>query len=154
MKTSIHPDLADARTERVACFFETLSRQSLHRVGQVYDNDARFTDPFNAVQGLPAIHAVFLHMFDTLIEPRFVVLDAITQGEQAFLTWDFTFKRQGSQTTICIHGASHLRYASNGLVAVHRDYWDAANELYAKLPLLGSLMRWLRERLRVKLPEH
>jgi hypothetical protein len=26
--------------------------------------------------------------------------------------------------------------------AVHRDYWDAAEELYEKLPLLGSLMRW------------
>jgi hypothetical protein len=29
-------------------------------------------------------------------------------------------------------------------VAVHRDYWDAAEELYEKLPLLGSLMRFLK----------
>ncbi|MGO1254794.1 MAG: nuclear transport factor 2 family protein, partial [Alcaligenes aquatilis] len=27
-----------------------------------------------------------------------------------------------------------------------RDYWDAAEELYAKLPLLGLLMRWLRRK--------
>jgi len=31
-------------------------------------------------------------------------------------------------------------------VAVHRDYWDAAEELYEKLPVLGSLMRWLKRR--------
>lgn len=27
---------------------------------------------------------------------------------------------------------------------MHRDYWDAAEELYEKLPVLGDLMRWLR----------
>jgi hypothetical protein len=31
-------------------------------------------------------------------------------------------------------------------VAVHRDYWDAAEELYEKLPVVGSLMRWLKKR--------
>jgi hypothetical protein len=24
------------------------------------------------------------------------------------------------------------------------DYWDAAEELYEKLPVLGGLMRWLK----------
>jgi hypothetical protein len=33
-------------------------------------------------------------------------------------------------------------------VRLHRDYWDAAGELYAQLPLLGALMRWLQRRLR------
>jgi steroid delta-isomerase len=28
---------------------------------------------------------------------------------------------------------------------VHRDYWDAAEELYEKLPVLGALMRWLKQ---------
>ena len=29
---------------------------------------------------------------------------------------------------------------------MHRDYWDAAEELYEKLPILGGLMRWLKRR--------
>jgi steroid delta-isomerase len=29
---------------------------------------------------------------------------------------------------------------------MHRDYWDAAEELYEKLPVLGSVMRWLKAR--------
>jgi steroid delta-isomerase len=28
---------------------------------------------------------------------------------------------------------------------MHRDYWDAAEELYEKLPA-GRLMRWLKRR--------
>lgn len=40
--------------------------------------------------------------------------------------------------------ASDIRFAADGRVVYHRDYWDAADERYAKLPALGILMRWLR----------
>jgi hypothetical protein len=35
---------------------------------------------------------------------------------------------------------------AQGLIVLHRDYWDAAEELYEKLPVVGALMRWLRRR--------
>ena len=47
-----------------------------------------------------------------------------------------------------IRGCTELRFDSAGQVALHRDYWDAAEELYEKLPLLGALMRALRRRLK------
>jgi steroid delta-isomerase len=34
----------------------------------------------------------------------------------------------------------------DGRIAQHRDYWDAAEELYEKLPVIGGLMRWMRRR--------
>ena len=43
-----------------------------------------------------------------------------------------------------IHGASHRRFATDGRVVYHRGYWDVAEELYEKLPVLGILMRWLK----------
>jgi hypothetical protein len=36
--------------------------------------------------------------------------------------------------------------AEDGRVQDHRDYWDAAEELYEKLPVVGGLMRWLKKR--------
>ena len=45
-----------------------------------------------------------------------------------------------------VHGSSHLHLAADGRIAIHRDYWDAAEELYEKLPVLGALMRWLKRR--------
>ena len=47
--------------------------------------------------------------------------------------------------TQCIRGATLVRFDTQGRVTLHRDYWDAAEELYEKLPLLGTLMRWLRK---------
>jgi hypothetical protein len=43
-------------------------------------------------------------------------------------------------------GASHLVFDAASKVQIHRDYWDAAEELYEKLPWVGSLMRWLKRR--------
>jgi steroid Delta-isomerase len=137
----------DPRTAAVAQFFETLSHASLAGLDRVYADDARFKDPFNDVQGIPAIRAVFEHMFATLIDPRFIVLEAVTEGDQAFLSWDFSFRRRSGDAPLRIHGATHLRFAADGRVSLHRDYWDAAQELYAKLPVLGALMRWLQKRL-------
>jgi hypothetical protein len=37
-------------------------------------------------------------------------------------------------------------FNQDGKVVIHRDYWDAAEELYEKLPVVGGLMRWLKRR--------
>jgi len=41
-----------------------------------------------------------------------------------------------------------LKFDAAGKVNYHRDYWDAAEELYEKLPLIGPLMRGLRRYVR------
>lgn len=138
----------DTRLQVVVDFFEGLSPADLDRLGQLYTSDTRFKDPFNEVQGLPAVRAIFAHMFVALHEPRFVVTGGFAQGEEAFLTWNFVFRFQrfDSSTQQTVRGATHLRFAPDGRVALHRDYWDAAEELYEKLPVVGGLMRWLKRR--------
>lgn len=139
-----HPD---ARLARVIEAFETLDRAALERFNALYAADATFKDPFNEVRGVVAIRRIFEHMFDTLDAPRFVIRDAVLEGDQAFLTWDFLFRpRRRGATEMCVRGATQLRLDAQGRITVHRDYWDAAEELYEKLPLLGALMRWLKRR--------
>jgi ketosteroid isomerase-like protein len=137
-----------AHVARVITFFEMLTPQSLAGLADIYAADAQFKDPFNDVQGLDAIRHVFEHMFVALHQPRFVITRQVTQGGDCFITWDFYFYlgnyRRGVEQKIA--GASHLVFDPEGRVQVHRDYWDAAEELYEKLPLVGSLMRWLKRR--------
>ncbi len=133
--------------QRAVALFEGLTRERVADLGAIYTADVRFKDPFNEVQGVAAVQAIFTHMFDNLDGPRFVVRDVIVQGEQAFLAWDFLFRmRRFDRAEQCIRGGSHLRLAADGRIREHRDYWDAAEELYEKLPVLGGLMRWLKRR--------
>jgi steroid Delta-isomerase len=137
----------DARTLRVIGFYQGLSRQRLDSLAEVYSVDARFVDPFNDVSGLDAVHRVFEHMFDTLHAPAFRVLASITEGPQCFLLWDFSFSRSAGGPVTVLRGGSHLQYAPDGRVQSHVDHWDPARQLYETVPLLGTVMRWLRRRL-------
>lgn len=132
----------------VATYFETLTPQSVALLENYYDPQARFKDPFNQVQGLPAIRHIFAHMFVALDEPRFIITGQVAQGRQCFMTWEFRFQFRGflRGREQIILGTSHLVFSEQGLITLHRDYWDAAEELYEKLPVVGSLMRWLKNR--------
>jgi limonene-1,2-epoxide hydrolase len=137
----------DPRIARIVQAFEQLTPDDLPRLGEIYTADARFKDPFNEVQGVPAIRAVFEHMYATLDGPRFVIHDVVAQDEQCFLTWDFVFRmRRFNREEQTVRGGSHVKLAPDGRIASHRDYWDVAEELYEKLPVVGSLMRWLKRR--------
>ncbi len=148
----MHPSETTIATEetvtRVIAFFENLSPADVATIGQFYAPRARFKDPFNEVVGVSAIQGIFAHMFEALEQPRFVVTARVVQGQQCFLTWDFlfAFKDFHKGVTQTVRGASHLVLDEQGLVTLHRDYWDAAEELYEKLPLVGALMRWLKKR--------
>ncbi len=133
--------------ERIVRLFDHLSPADVERLGEYYRADAHFKDPFNEVQGVPAIQGVFRHMYGALDGPRFVVKDVIVQGRQCFLSWDFLFRmRRFDRREQTVRGASHLQFDEAGRIVLHRDYWDAAEELYEKLPVLGGLMRWLKRR--------
>jgi ketosteroid isomerase-like protein len=133
---------ADPRAAALIASYESLTPAGLDRLVALYAEGCRFKDPFNDVRGRAALRRVFEHMFETLTSPRFVVTTACVEGDQCFLGWDF------HAGALVIRGASHLRFDAAGLVADHRDYWDAAEELYEKLPVLGALMRLLKRRLR------
>ena len=76
------------------------------------------------------------------------IADRVIRGVTEALTKNgkFSFKNfhKGVQQTVV--GGSHLVLADDGRIRFHRDYWDAAEELYEKLPVVGSLMRWLKQR--------
>ena len=134
--------------EDIAHYFENITPESVEQIKNLYAPTARFKDPFNDVKGPAEIERIFQHMYASLEQPRFVIVDQIVDGAQAFLTWEFRFKfrRFDTQTEQVVLGSSHLVLDAQGLICLHRDYWDAAEELYEKLPVVGSVMRWLKRR--------
>ena len=139
----------DAKLERLIAFYHDLTPQSVTRIAELYSADAYFKDPFNEVRGVDAVQRVFTHMFRQVDVPRFTVTERVADENGAMLVWEFRFRMRlwGRGENQVVRGVSHLKFGSDGKVSYHRDYWDAAEELYAKLPGIGSLMRILRKRL-------
>ena len=130
-------------------WWEGLTRERVAILDTVYAPDAYFRDPFNEVRGTEELRRIFDHMFDTLESPRFTITETILEGNRAVLVWDFDFRIRALRPDLArrIHGLTVVRFAPDGRVAYHRDYWDAAGELYAQLPLVGPLMRYLARKM-------
>ena len=134
---------------RLKSYWESVTRDRLATLDSVYAPEAYFRDPFNEVRGLGELARIFGHMYDTLEEPRFTIAETILEGDRAVLIWDFDFRVKAWKPDVVqrIHGLSVVRFGADGRVTWHRDYWDAAGELYAKLPLVGPLMRYLARKM-------
>lgn len=130
--------------------FETMTPTSLQKLNDYFASDAVFEDPFNAVRGTAAIRRIFGHMYEVCEHPKFAVLSSALSNNTAWLQWDFTFTYRGGPMKIS--GASMIRFDEDGLVSMHIDYWDAASQLYEKLPLIGWLVKGLHRLFSVKQP--
>lgn len=126
-------------------WFASLSPATLEDIDAVYAESATFRDPFQALHGRTAIKALYARMFQRLQAPRFVIGTVVAQGDQAFVSWDFSFVLLGRAQQI--HGGTLLTLAADGRIAAHRDYWDAAEGVYEKLPLIGALLRVIKRRM-------
>jgi len=128
-------------------FFEAIRPESVADFARYYSDDGFFKDPFNEVRGVPAIQRIFTHMFSQVAEPRFEITERVVDGNAAMLVWELHYRVVifGREQNQVIRGASHLKFDAEGKVYWHRDYWDAAEELYARLPVVGLLMRGLKK---------
>ncbi|NMQ04123.1 nuclear transport factor 2 family protein [Candidatus Accumulibacter contiguus] len=140
---------AEVNVDELVCFYHELSLESVARLPEFYSRDAWFKDPFNEVRGVAALQRIFEHMFRQVAEPRFVITEQVVAENGAMLVWEFFYRVRlwGKGEVQVMRGVSHLQFDDQGKVCYHRDYWDTGEELYMKLPVLGTLMRGLRRAL-------
>ncbi|PTQ87901.1 nuclear transport factor 2 family protein [Agitococcus lubricus] len=128
---------------RLVAWFEQLSPTSLEDIATIYHANSYFKDPFNEFYQRDELKKLFANMFEKLQNPRFVIEETISQSNSTFIVWHFDFSLR--QRRLQIKGSSHIKFDETGLVTYHRDYWDAAEELYEKLPVIGYVFKQLKK---------
>ncbi len=128
--------------------FENLSPHALNDLEEVVSPHVRFKDPFNDVIGLHALRAILEKTLDEVHNPKFTILDQARSDTCHYVRWEFTgsVKALGA---IAFSGMSEIRYDESNRVCEHIDHWDASEQFYAKLPLLGWLLGFVKKRLQV-----
>lgn len=134
--------------EKISLFFESLhERTSVEAFGSIYDDEVTFTDPFNEVKGIDAVYEIFAHMYENLDKPRFVITEYIGTQNIAYVKWDFIFSFKGEKRERRFEGVSRLEINTEDKIISHTDYWDAAEHIYEKLPLIGSFLRFIKRKI-------
>ncbi len=128
-------------------FYENLNVDNLQLIDSIFTANAHFKDPFNDVFGIDKIHTVFKNMFSDLDKPTFLVDEVVLNKNIAYLKWQFN--AQLKDKPILIVGLSRVIFNTQGLVSEHVDYWDASEQFYMKLPILGSVLRFIQRKVSI-----
>ncbi|MGC8118970.1 nuclear transport factor 2 family protein [Marinobacter sp. VGCF2001] len=131
---------------RFCDLFNELDNGNLHKLQQVYSEDVEFQDPFGRVRGLDDLTQYMAGAYSNVIQCRFHFKDPVIQNCWCSQPWtmELRHKRIRGGKAIFVDGISQL-VIRDGKVRYHRDYFDAGQLLYENLPMVGRIIRWVKE---------
>lgn len=132
-----------------ADLYTRLTRENVTEIRALCQPGIRFTDPFSTVTGVDRYEAVLRKMFDDVIEPAFAVHDHVRSVDRGYIRWTFTFRTKPGAAPWVVEGMSEVIFGADGLIAEHMDHWDSGAQFYARLPVIGAVIRWIRGRVGV-----
>ena len=134
--------------ERFNTFYQNLDVDSLQALGQVYHPRVTFADPIAVHQGLLALDAYFRKLLNGCEQCNFVIGKQRFRESEAFVNWTMSFSspRLNGGGIIHVDGSSSLSIRDD-LVEHQRDYYDMGAMVYEQLPILRSIVRYIRERM-------
>lgn len=125
--------------------FENLTPETMPDFLALCHDDIHFQDPFQNVRGKALMAEIFWHMFYICESPRFVIHHQAAHGTCGYLQWTMTFRIK--KQDYLFNGVTQVQFNADLLVIAHLDFWDPASQLYARLPGIGALMRFLQQQL-------
>ena len=131
---------------RYGSFFETVREDRIEDILPLVTDDVRFKDPFNDVRGKHDLLRLLVKMFEDASEISFTMQEQAGEGRVYFLRWVFACRPNSRFVNDHwrFDGVSKISFDERGQVAEHVDYWDAAEQVYGRLPLIGGLLKILR----------
>ncbi len=130
-------------------FYQDYSHEKIQKnVRNLYAENAFFADPFKTVEGIDEIENYFLESTDTIESCTFDIQDVANHKGNYYFRWwmDLTLKRYKDRPMNAT-GMSHVRYNKEGKIIFQQDYWDVAGTVYEKIPILGSVLKKIRNRI-------
>lgn len=141
--------MTSTAAERFAEGFAAIDRTNLSTLVDLYHEDMVFIDPLHEIRGLAAMRAYCANLYANVSEIRFDFHHCQQLNPtDAVLRWTMTYRhpRLKGGLPIALDGCSFLEFRGEK-VCRHRDYFDAGALLYEHLPVLGSVIGWLKGRL-------
>lgn len=129
-------------------FFETINEnRKIEEYKKYFDENSRFKDPFNDVIGVNNIYKIFLHMYTQVDNPKFKIIENISEKNISYIKWEFIFSFKNSKNIESFTGVSRVLFSENRKVIFHEDFWDTSENLYEKIPILSFFMKLIKRKL-------
>jgi hypothetical protein len=153
-----HPDVfaPDSEAEiaaldRFAHFFGDFEPDRVEKLlDATYAPDVYFNDSLKTLRGSAAL-GHYLEESAAGVEDCKVTIEDVTRNRygEYLVRWKMLirFRKFAKGRDTWTVGITQLRFAADGRVVYHQDYWDSAHGLYEHIPLLGAAIRAIKRRL-------
>lgn len=135
--------------DRFKNMFNQLDKNHLELLEQIYTPDVKFRDPVHTLSGLPALRDYYGRLYEGVMSCQFTFEAEVIEGSQGMLAWIMRFqhRRFRAGETLELSGISRLQFLDDGRVHDHRDCFDMGEFIYERVPVLGSVIRAIKQRL-------
>lgn len=136
--------------EKIISFYNKFNGKNLEILNQFYSDDVQFQDPITKTDGLDQLKKHYTKSYQNIKSIRFDFSEFIAMDNKYSCTWVMTVAVNGlnSGKEFQVSGISILYFNSEGLITYHRDYFDLSELVYEKLPLIGSVVRGVKSKLK------
>jgi steroid Delta-isomerase len=139
-------DEEKAAIENFRNYYRAFAEDVIRRdTKKLYAKDAFFKDGYKEVKGVDAIETYFIATTKAILSCTFDITDVSVHEGNYYFRWvmKLTIKRD-KENPIEQIGMSHVRFAPDGKVIFHTDYWDTS-VVFERAPVIGSIIRWAKE---------
>lgn len=137
------------KTKIYAQFFENINKStSINEYENYFHINAKFIDPFHEVEGIHNIYSIFQKMYKNLDNPRFEVIEAIEDKNVGYIKWKFIYSFKDENKENSFLGVSRVVFNSDDKAILHEDFWDAAQNIYEKIPFFKHLIKMIKNRIK------
>lgn len=129
--------------------YQKLNAENLDLLGRIYTPEIHFIDPAHEIRGLPQLEVYFKALYANITQIHFDFLPPFSNETEGYVQWQMTFShpRLNGGESITVPGTSFVKFDIDGKVFFHRDYFDLGAMVYQHVPVLGSLVSYINERL-------
>lgn len=145
--------VAAAPSLSVQDFFHRLNAKNVDRlVDEFYSTEKfEFTDPVVHLHSREEMKKYYQHQYDEVKSIRFDFHEVVKEGSVTTASWTMFLshpKIKGGKE-ISVEGVSLFKYDSSSerKVMYHRDYFDMGEFVYENIPVMGSLIRFIKKKM-------
>ncbi len=135
---------------RLSNYFADMTAASVAaETSAVYAENAYLNDNIVFLEGADAIEKYFSAGAAKVDRLNVEFLNVGRSGIDYYIRWRMSIlsDRLNDGQAMVSYGVSHFRFADDGRVLLHKDFWDAGTSVYEYLPFVGGIVRSLRGRL-------
>lgn len=143
--------MAETYAEKIDRIFNAVSKDNVDVVDEFYDSNVRFIDPLGEHQGIESVKAYYANLYRAVQEIRFEFHRHATEGQKVSSEWTMYLRASGLNggDEIQLDGVSFFEFdEASGKVSYHRDYFDMGAFVYEQVPVLRSIIRFVKAKLK------